>query len=69
MEPSRHETREIRRVAETIRRELRRYVGRGGSAASFLPRVKRAHRHLRRREIGKVLTVLGSLEGDLRERR
>ncbi len=62
------ETREIRRVAESIRRELRTYVGHGGSEASFLPRVKRAHRHLRRHELEKVLTVLHGLEGDLRGR-
>lgn len=62
------ETREIRKVAETIRRELRTYVGHGGSEASFLPRVKRAHRHLRRHDFEKVLTVLNGLEGDLRER-
>ncbi len=68
MEPRRKETKEIRQVAETIRRELRVYVGHGGSPASFLPRVKRAHRHLRRRELEKVLTVLDSLEGDLRGR-
>lgn len=68
MEPRRGETDKIRRVAETIRRELRAYVGHGGSSASFLPRVKRAHRHLRRREMEKVLRVLGALEGDLRAR-
>ncbi len=68
MEPSRDETREIRRMAETIRRELRVYVGHGGSPASFTPRVKRAHRHLRRHELDKVLRVLEGLEGDLRDR-
>lgn len=62
------ETNEIRRVAETIRRELRTYVGQGGSPASFTPRVKRAHRHLRRKELDKVLRVLQGLEGDLRDR-
>lgn len=62
------DTKEIRRVAETIRRELRTYVGHGGSPASFTPRVKRAHRHLRRKELDKVLRVLQGLEGDLRER-
>ncbi len=55
-------------MAETIRRELRSYVGHGGSPASFTPRVKRAHRHLRRKELDKVLRVLQGLEGDLRER-
>ncbi len=68
IEPSRKETREIRKIAETIRRELRVYVGHGGSPASFLPRVKRAHRHLRRHELEKTRTVLDSLEGDLRGR-
>ncbi len=68
MERRGSETKEIRRVAETIRRELRIYVGHGGSEASFLPRVKRAHRHLRRRDFDKVLNVLHGLEGDLRER-
>ncbi len=58
----------IREVAETIRRELRVYVVHGGSAASFLPRVKRAHRHLRRHDLAKVLLVLGSLETELRDR-
>ncbi len=67
-EPHRSETDAIRTVAETIRRELRSYVVHGGSAASFLPRVRRAHRHLRRHEIAKVLSVLDSLEADLRER-
>lgn len=68
MEPRRDDTLEIRRVAETIRRELRAYVGHGGSSASFTPRVKRAHRHLRRHELDKVLRVLEGLEGDLRDR-
>lgn len=63
-----NETKQIRRVAETIRRDLRSYVGHGGSLASFTPRVKRAHRHLRRKELDKVLRVLQGLEGDLRER-
>ncbi len=68
MAAAQRETREIRRVAETIRRELRTYVGHGGSPASFTPRVKRAHRHLRRKELDKVLRVLQGLEGELRER-
>ncbi len=55
-------------MAETIRRELRTYVGHGGSPASFTPRVKRAHRHLRRKELDKVLRVLQGLEGELRQR-
>ncbi len=55
-------------MAETIRRELRTFVGHGGSPASFTPRVKRAHRHLRRRDLEKVLSVLQGLEGDLRAR-
>lgn len=68
MEPGKLETREIRKLAETIRRELRAYVGHGGSPASFMPRVKRAHRHLRRKDLEKVITVLHGLEGDLRQR-
>ncbi len=55
-------------MAETIRRELRTYVGRGGSSASFGPRLKRANRYLRRHEPEKALAVLRGLEGDLRER-
>lgn len=68
MESAKPETGEIRKLAEAIRRELRVYVGHGGSPASFLPRVKRAHRHLRRHDFEKVITVLHGLEGDLRGR-
>lgn len=68
MERRDEESREIRRVAETIRRELRTFVGRGGSAASFTPRLKRAQRHLQRHDPGKALRVLKGLEGDLRHR-
>ncbi len=68
MEPSRTETQDIRKIAETIRRELRAYERRGGNLASFLPRVKRARRLVRRHEADKALVVLQGLETDLRER-
>ncbi len=62
------ETEQIRKVAETIRRELRIYVGHGGSSASFAPRLKRAQRHVQHRDLDKALRVLRGVEGDLRAR-
>lgn len=68
MDASRGETEEIRRVAETIRRELRAYLRHGGSLASVTPRIKRAQHAVEHRDLDKALRVLRGLEGDLRQR-
>ncbi len=62
------ESKQIRQVAETIRGELHALVVRGLSEASFEPRLKRAKRHVQRRDLEKALRVLRGLEGDLRQR-
>lgn len=45
------ETQAIRNWADTIRRDLKTYAARGGSPASFLPRVKRAARRVRKGDL------------------
>lgn len=60
--------RSIRETAESIRRELKAWERRGGSAASFRPAIKRAHRFVRRGEYERALEVLRGIEGRLRQR-
>ncbi len=68
MKPRHAETREIRRKAETIRHELKVYAHHGGSEASFLPGVKRAHRLVRKGDLDAALRVLDLVEAQLRSR-
>lgn len=68
MDPKPEGKREVRRKAEAIRHELKVYVRHGGSEASFLPRVKRAHRHVRKGDLDAALRVLGLVEAQIRSR-
>ena len=68
MEPREKETRAIRAWAETIRNDLKVYEARGGNPASFLPRVRRAQRHVRRGDLDGALRILKLVDDQLRTR-
>lgn len=59
---------EIRLRAELVRREIKLVVDRGGSPAAYLPRVRRAERHVRKGDLEGALRVLTDLDHRLRER-
>ncbi len=68
MESRDRETKTIRKWAETIRNDLKTYEARGGSPEAFLPRVRRAQRHVRKGDLDGALRILKLVETDLRTR-
>ncbi len=65
MARERREASQIRERAERIRRELKLVAARGASPASFLPRVRRANRRVRKGDLDGALRVLELLENQL----
>ena len=68
MEPRDRDAKAIRAWAETIRSDLKVYEGQGGSSESFLPRVRRAQRHVRKGDLDGALRILKVVESELRTR-